>query len=172
MGVVEGAIADGVGQGGVGGVVGPLDWWQLARDDVLPIGLTSNDPMGGLGGAARAHSLRPVACFGVSPISTKAVIGAPRRAGRARVHLEPYVQQHHARVINVGRDRLLQTTDRCESLVQGTTRSELFRRMVETYKTKLEEEEFSRLQKKMSGKARKQGIFTEKEVERIVFGDR
>ena len=55
---------------------------------------------------------------------------------------------------------------------QGTTRSELFRRMVETYKTKLEEEEFSRLQKKMSGKARKQGIFTEKEVERIVFGDR
>ena len=55
---------------------------------------------------------------------------------------------------------------------QGTTRSELFRRMVETYKTKLEEEDFSRLQKKMSGKARKQGIFTEKEVERIVFGDR
>lgn len=55
---------------------------------------------------------------------------------------------------------------------QGTTRSELFRRMVETYKTKLEEEEFFRLQKKMSGKAGKKGIFTEKEVERIVFGDR
>lgn len=55
---------------------------------------------------------------------------------------------------------------------QRTSKSELFRRMVETYKAKLAEEEFFRLQKKMSGKARKMGIFTEKEVDRIVFEDR
>lgn len=55
---------------------------------------------------------------------------------------------------------------------QRTSKSELFRRMVETYKIKLAEEEFFRLQKKMSAKARKMGIFTEKEVDRIVFEDR
>jgi hypothetical protein len=33
------------------------------------------------------------------------------------------------------------------------------------------EEEFFRLQRKMAGKAR-QGVFTEQEVERIVFQDR
>jgi hypothetical protein len=55
---------------------------------------------------------------------------------------------------------------------QGTTKSELFRRMVETYKTRLDEEEFFRLQRKMAKKARAKGVFTEKEVERIVFGDR
>ena len=55
---------------------------------------------------------------------------------------------------------------------QRTSKSELFRRMVETYKTKLEEEEFLRLQRKMSGKARKKGIFTERDVERIVFESR
>lgn len=55
---------------------------------------------------------------------------------------------------------------------QRTSKSELFRRMVETYKIKLAEEEFFRLQKKMSAKARKKGIFTEKEVDRIVFEDR
>lgn len=53
-----------------------------------------------------------------------------------------------------------------------TTKSELFRRMVETYKAKLEEEEFFLVQKKMARRARKKGVFTEKEVERIVFEDR
>ena len=53
-----------------------------------------------------------------------------------------------------------------------TTKSELFRRMVETYKAKLEEEEFFRVQRRMAGKARKKGGFTEREVERIVFEDR
>jgi len=53
-----------------------------------------------------------------------------------------------------------------------TTKSELFRRMVETYKAKLEEEEFFRVQRRMAGKARKKGVFTEREVERIVFEDR
>ena len=55
---------------------------------------------------------------------------------------------------------------------QRTSKSELFRRMVETYKIKLAEEEFFRLQKKMSAQAQKKGIFTEKEVDRIVFEDR
>jgi len=55
---------------------------------------------------------------------------------------------------------------------QGTTKSELFRRMVETYKTRLDEEEFFRLQRKMTKKVRAKGVFTEKEVERIVFEDR
>lgn len=53
-----------------------------------------------------------------------------------------------------------------------TSKSELFRRMVETYKAKLEEEEFFLVQKKMARRARKKGVFTEKEVERIVFEDR
>ena len=53
-----------------------------------------------------------------------------------------------------------------------TTKSELFRRMVKTYKAKLEEEEFFRLQRRMAGKARKKGVFTEREVERIVFAKR
>ncbi len=55
---------------------------------------------------------------------------------------------------------------------QGTTKSELFRRMVETYKDALEEQEFYQLQRKMARRARKRGVFTEKEVERIVFEDR
>jgi len=55
---------------------------------------------------------------------------------------------------------------------QRKTKSELFRQMVETYKAKLEEEEFFRLQRRMARRARKKGVFTEKEVERLVFEDR
>jgi hypothetical protein len=44
--------------------------------------------------------------------------------------------------------------------------------MVETYKAKLEEEEFFLVQKKMTRRARKKGVFTEREVERIVFENR
>jgi hypothetical protein len=44
--------------------------------------------------------------------------------------------------------------------------------MVETYKTKLEEEEFFVVQRRMARRARKQGAFTEREVERIVFENR
>ncbi len=55
---------------------------------------------------------------------------------------------------------------------QKKSKSELFRQMVETYKGKLEEEEFFRLQRRMTRRARKKGTFTEKEVERIVFEDR
>ena len=55
---------------------------------------------------------------------------------------------------------------------QRKTKSELFRQMVEAYKAKLEDEEFYRLQKKMAHRARKKRVFTEKEVERLVFEDR
>lgn len=58
------------------------------------------------------------------------------------------------------------------SVRQGTTKSELFRRMVETYKARLDEEAYFGLQRKMAKKARVTGVFTEKEVERIVFEDR
>lgn len=55
---------------------------------------------------------------------------------------------------------------------EGTTKSEVFRRMVEYYKTEREEEEFFRLQRKMARRARRAGVLSEKEVERIVFEDR
>jgi metal-responsive CopG/Arc/MetJ family transcriptional regulator len=55
---------------------------------------------------------------------------------------------------------------------EKTSKSELFRRMVETYKAKLEEEEFFRVQRRMARRASKKGVFTEREVERIVFEDR
>jgi metal-responsive CopG/Arc/MetJ family transcriptional regulator len=55
---------------------------------------------------------------------------------------------------------------------EGTTKSELFRRMVECYKAEREEEEFFRLQRKMARRARRAGVLNEKEVERIVFEDR
>jgi hypothetical protein len=55
---------------------------------------------------------------------------------------------------------------------QKTTKSELFRRMVETYKDRLAEEEFFALQRKMGRRARRRGPLTEQEVSRIVFEDR
>ena len=55
---------------------------------------------------------------------------------------------------------------------ERTTKSELFRRMIQAYKTERGEEEFFQLQRKMARRARKAGIFTEKEVERIVFENR
>ena len=55
---------------------------------------------------------------------------------------------------------------------QKTTKSELFRRMVESYKDRLAEDEFFVLQRKMARRARRRGPLTEKEVARIVFEDR
>jgi len=52
---------------------------------------------------------------------------------------------------------------------QKKSKSELFRQMVESYKAKLDEEEFFRLQTRMARRAQKKRIFTEKEVEKIVF---
>jgi hypothetical protein len=55
---------------------------------------------------------------------------------------------------------------------EGTTKSDLFRRMVNTYKAEREEQEFFALQRKMSGRVRRTAALTEEEVERIVFEDR
>ena len=55
---------------------------------------------------------------------------------------------------------------------EGTTKSDLFRRMVSTYKAERDEQEFIALQRKMAGRVRKTGALTEAEVERIVFEDR
>ncbi|MDH4082715.1 MAG: ribbon-helix-helix protein, CopG family [Nitrospira sp.] len=55
---------------------------------------------------------------------------------------------------------------------QKTTKSELFRRMVEAYKDRLAEEEFFTLQRKMGRRVRRRGPLTEEEVSRIVFEDR
>ena len=55
---------------------------------------------------------------------------------------------------------------------QKTTKSDLFRRMVESYKDRLAEEEFFTLQRKMARRARQRGPLTEKEVAHIVFEDR
>jgi len=55
---------------------------------------------------------------------------------------------------------------------QGRSKSELFRLMVAAYRTTLEEQEFFALQKRMARKVRRKGIFSEREVERIVFEDR
>lgn len=55
---------------------------------------------------------------------------------------------------------------------QRKSKSELFREMVETYKAKLDEDALLRLQARMSRKARKLGVLTERQVERIVFEDR
>lgn len=52
---------------------------------------------------------------------------------------------------------------------ERVTKSELFHRMVNTYKAEREEQEFVALQRKMVRRARKTGLFPEKEVERIVF---
>jgi hypothetical protein len=55
---------------------------------------------------------------------------------------------------------------------EGTTKSDLFYRMVTTYKAKREEEEFVALQRKMARRVRKTGMLTEREIERIVFEER
>lgn len=55
---------------------------------------------------------------------------------------------------------------------EKTTKSDLFRRMVETYKAEVAEREFFALQRKMTRRARRAGVLTEAEVERIVFEDR
>jgi metal-responsive CopG/Arc/MetJ family transcriptional regulator len=52
------------------------------------------------------------------------------------------------------------------------SKSDLFREMIAAYKTKRAEEEFFRLQTRMSRRARTKGVLTEKDVERLVFEDR
>jgi metal-responsive CopG/Arc/MetJ family transcriptional regulator len=55
---------------------------------------------------------------------------------------------------------------------EGRSKSELFREMIAAYKVKREEEEFLRLQARMSKRARARGVLTEKDVERLVVDDR
>jgi hypothetical protein len=55
---------------------------------------------------------------------------------------------------------------------EGTTKSDLFRRMVNTYKAEREEQEFFALQRKMARRTRQTGVLTEEDVERIIFEDR
>ncbi len=55
---------------------------------------------------------------------------------------------------------------------QKKSKSELFRQMVENYKARVDEEEFFRLQARMARRAQKKKLFTEKEVEKIVFEGR
>ena len=52
------------------------------------------------------------------------------------------------------------------------TKSDLFREMIAAYKARRAEEEFHRLQSRMSRRARAKGVLTEKDVERLVFEDR
>jgi hypothetical protein len=56
--------------------------------------------------------------------------------------------------------------------LQRKSKSELFRQMIETYKVKLEKQEFFRLQSTMVRKARRKGVFIERDIERIVFENR
>lgn len=55
---------------------------------------------------------------------------------------------------------------------EGTTKSDLFRRMVNTYKAEREEQEFFALQRKMARRTNQTGVLTEEDVERIIFEDR
>jgi len=52
------------------------------------------------------------------------------------------------------------------------SRSELFREMIEAYKVRLDEEDFFRLQRRMTRRVGKRGRFTEAMVARIVFAGR
>ena len=58
------------------------------------------------------------------------------------------------------------------ALRERRSKSELFPEMIAVYKAKREEEEFLRLQGRMSRRARAAGVLTEKDVERLVFEDR
>jgi Ribbon-helix-helix protein, copG family len=55
---------------------------------------------------------------------------------------------------------------------EAKNKSQLFRDMFSIYKTKALEQEFFDLQREGTKLARKKGVFTEKDVERIVFEDR
>jgi ribbon-helix-helix CopG family protein len=52
------------------------------------------------------------------------------------------------------------------------SKSELFRLMIVVFKARRDEEAFLRLQGRMTRRARRQGILTEKDVERLVFAER
>ncbi len=55
---------------------------------------------------------------------------------------------------------------------EGVSKSELVRLMARSYKRERAESRFLELQRKMAPKARTAGIFTEEDVDRLVFEDR
>jgi hypothetical protein len=55
---------------------------------------------------------------------------------------------------------------------EGVSKSELVRLMVHAYRRERAEEDFLRLQRELSPKARELGIESEEEVERLVLEDR
>lgn len=52
------------------------------------------------------------------------------------------------------------------------TKSELFREMLRAYKQLRAEREFFAIQKKISSRVRRKGVFTEEEIEKIVLEGR
>jgi predicted DNA-binding protein len=54
----------------------------------------------------------------------------------------------------------------------GMTKSELFREMVRVYKQAQFEKDFYTLQKSLFSKARERGVYTEEDVEQIIYEDR
>ncbi len=55
---------------------------------------------------------------------------------------------------------------------EGVSKSELVRLMVRAYRRERSEEDFLRLQRELSPKAKELGIESEEDVERLVLGDR
>ena len=55
---------------------------------------------------------------------------------------------------------------------EGMTKSELFREMIRAYKQLQREKEFFAIQKKISSRARREGLLTEEEIEKIVLEGR
>ena len=54
----------------------------------------------------------------------------------------------------------------------GKTKSELFREIIRLYEQEKREEEFYKLQRRVSKAVRKKGIYTEKDIEKIVLEGR
>lgn len=55
---------------------------------------------------------------------------------------------------------------------RGKSKSELFREMVLLYEQDMKEKEFFALQQKVSKSLRRRGVYSEKEVEKIIFEGR
>lgn len=55
---------------------------------------------------------------------------------------------------------------------EGKTKSELFREMYRVYKQVQEEQEFFTIQRSVARKAREKRVYTEKDIERIVYEGR
>jgi metal-responsive CopG/Arc/MetJ family transcriptional regulator len=54
----------------------------------------------------------------------------------------------------------------------GKSKSELFREMIAVYKARQDEEELYRVQRRISQQLNRAKLFTEKEIDRIIFEER